>query len=148
MSPSRGFTMVELIVVMVVMGILAAVAAPRLVDRSALQDRGFRDQLQGVLRDARRIAVTQQRDVCVQLVAGSPQQAAVRYGAACNGVPVAEPGNTQPYVVPLPSGLVWGGVTQVIFNAQGQPVPNADQNLNVGVGVIRVVRETGYVYQP
>ncbi len=38
---SRGFTMVELILVMVVAGILAAVAVPRMIGRNSFDTRGL-----------------------------------------------------------------------------------------------------------
>jgi MSHA pilin protein MshC len=150
MNPSpRGFTVVEMTVVLVVMGLIATFALPRLMDRRSLHERAFRDSLQSLLRDARRVAFTQQRDVCVQLAGGATPWAELRYfGTACNGAPVEEPGTSQPYRVDLPQGVTWTGATLVRFNTSGQPVPNANQTLTVGTGTLIVTRETGYAYQP
>jgi MSHA pilin protein MshC len=149
MNPSpRGFTVVEMTVVLVVMGILAAMALPRLTERRSLHERAFRDALQALLRDARRTAFTQQRDVCVQLTGATPQWAEARYGSACNGAAVEDPATGQPARIELPQGVVWSGVTQVRFNPNGQPVPNANQTLTVGTRTLVVARETGYAYQP
>ncbi len=142
----RGFTTIELIVVMIVMAILAAVAVPRLTARTPLQERGARDQLRGMLLYSRQIAVTQQREVCVL---ATPAQASVVYattGGACNpALPVSMPGSNAPYVMLMPTGVTLGGAPQVRFNARGQLVPAADQTLLVGTLALTVSRETGVV---
>lgn len=137
--------MVELIVVMSIMGILAAVAMPRLTDRNALRERGFRDQLKGMLDHARKLAMVQQRDVCVLI---TPAQASAVYTTAAGcapALPVQEPSASNAFVIPVPSGVPVAGVAQVRFNARGQPVPNANQVVLVGVFALNISRETGIV---
>jgi prepilin-type N-terminal cleavage/methylation domain-containing protein len=55
-APSKGFTMIELIIVIVIIGILAAIAIPRYVDMTAQARRGARDGLTGNLKAASSIA--------------------------------------------------------------------------------------------
>lgn len=65
MKRSTGFTLVELIMTMVVIGVIAAVAAPRFFDNNVFKLRGFADQVQASLRYAQKIAIAQRTTVCV-----------------------------------------------------------------------------------
>lgn len=139
----RGFTTVELIAVMLVMAVLAAIAIPRLTDRSALQERAARDQVRAMLHHSRKVAMTQQRDTCV-LAAPILAQAVYVVGGACAAaVPVADPGGSGAYRIDMPAGVALSGAVQVRFNSRGQLVPATDQTLFVGVLALTVSRETG-----
>jgi MSHA pilin protein MshC len=148
MRPSRGYTMVELIVVLTVMGVLATVAVPRLMDRRALNERGFQDQLLGALRHARKLATTQGREVCVQMQPGGLREVHLVYANAagpCNAAaPVAEPGSSAPMALPLPSDVTLGGAALVRFASTGRLVPYLNVSLTVGANAaLTVDRETG-----
>ncbi|KAB2871084.1 MAG: prepilin-type N-terminal cleavage/methylation domain-containing protein, partial [Burkholderiaceae bacterium] len=93
----RGFTTVELLIVLVVAALLAALAVPRLTDRTALQERGARDQLRAMIGHAQRIAQTQQREVCVLT---TPVQARAVYanaGACLPAAPLRDPASGGAY---------------------------------------------------
>jgi prepilin-type N-terminal cleavage/methylation domain-containing protein len=57
--PDQGFTMIELIVVIVVIGILAAVAVPRFMSLQGQAQRSVRDGLTSNLRSAASLAYAQ-----------------------------------------------------------------------------------------
>src|SRR3989338_11263391 len=62
---AAGFTLVELIMTMIVVGILAVAVLPRFADVIVFEARGFRDETLSLLRYAQKSAVAQRRTVCV-----------------------------------------------------------------------------------
>ncbi len=56
-SRQHGFTLIELVAVLVILGIVAAVAAPRFFDNAVFTERGYADEIAASLRYARRIAI-------------------------------------------------------------------------------------------
>jgi MSHA pilin protein MshC len=68
---ARGFTLIELVMVMVMLGVLAVFAAPRVFNRNDFEARGFHDQTLGLLRFAQKTAIAQRRAVCVVFTANS-----------------------------------------------------------------------------
>ena len=146
-----GFTMVELILVMVIAGILAAVAVPRLVGRSTFDARGFTDELASLVRFAQKLSIAQRREVYVQFTAND---ATLCYEAAapCAVVDQAPgPGGEKPYTVTAPNGLtIAGPAVPLRFDASGG-TPELVAQLVIavnGVGAYQVLveQETGYVH--
>lgn len=70
-SRQAGFTMVELITVMILIGVLAAIGAPKLMGDNDTGAIVFGDQAASVLRTAQKTAVAQRRTVCVDAGASS-----------------------------------------------------------------------------
>lgn len=149
-STARGFSLVELILVMVIAGILAAVAVPRLIGRTGFDTRGFADQLAATVRFAQKLAIAQRRDVFVQL---STNQATLCYidTALCPAASRAPgPGGEKPYTITAPGGVAIASPLPVLgFGAGGRPNIAARLDIQVnGAGVhhVRVQQETGYVH--
>jgi len=64
-----GFTMVELIMVMVMVGVLAAIGIPKLMGGNTTGALVFGDQVASALRHAQKSAVAHRRVVCMELTA-------------------------------------------------------------------------------
>lgn len=86
---SAGFTLVELVVILVVIGILAAIAIPRFASVSSFNIREYGDQALALVRFGQKIAVAQNLPVYVRLNGSS---VALCFDAACTS-PVAAPNN-------------------------------------------------------
>lgn len=140
---SRGFTLAELVVVIVVAAILAAIAIPQFSFRD-IDAAWFHDQARSAVRYAQRTAVAQRRCVFVSV---SPTQLSLLYGdggCAITATPVRELRTDQAFVVTAPSGLTLSAAPNTFsFNGLGRP--SAAATIGVGPRTITVNAETGYV---
>jgi len=125
MRAQRGFTLVELVTVLMLIGILGVVAVPRLLDMNQFSTRGARDVVGASLRHAQKSAIAMRRNVCVSVSGASMN---MRYAStsgvnqACN-TDLVNPANGQPYSATanaLPAPIT--GTVNVIFDAQGRPL--------------------------
>jgi MSHA pilin protein MshC len=71
----RGFTLIELVMVMVLLGVLSVYAAPRVLNTTDFHARGFHEETLSLIRYAQKTAVAQRRTVCVTLTAAAPAKA-------------------------------------------------------------------------
>lgn len=71
MRRQQGFTIVELITVIVLVGVLAAIGVPRLMGENFTTAVVFGDQVASALRLAQKSAVARRRLVCVEITAGT-----------------------------------------------------------------------------
>ncbi len=144
-----GFTTVELVVTLVIIGLLASIALPRFQDNTAFTQRGFSDEVRTALRYAQKVAITKRREVCVDFPAG---QVVLTFnpstipGAACSSA-VNLPGQSAPYSINAPTGIALIASANFRFNGLGQPsVAPVTVALTGRALPITVSAETGYVF--
>lgn len=138
--------MVELITVIVILGVLAAMAAPRFFDRNVFDSRGFYDEVISTLRYAQKAAIAQRRFVCVAFTAS---KVTLTTGSTVTcGADLTGPAGLAPYAVNAPGGVTLSGYADFNFNALGRPSFTTAQSIAVSgyTTHITVEAETGYVH--
>ena len=139
LARQRAFTLVELVIVMVLMGILAAVAIPRFADRNAFDAAGFANELTASLKHARKSAVAMRRNVCVVLDGNSIKftrklTVSTPTDFACGVNPLPLPGDSINSLDATASGVtLTATAVSVIFSPLGQPL-----NATTGVPLLAV----------
>lgn len=95
---SRGFTLLELVVVIVILGAISVVIVPTFNGMISLRSAGWRDEVEAALRHAQKSAVAHRRLVCVTLAADavSLQMATANPAASCD-TDMPGPGGAPPF---------------------------------------------------
>ncbi|MCE2660367.1 MAG: GspH/FimT family pseudopilin [Rubrivivax sp.] len=91
--PEAGFTLVELVIVMLLMTVLASIGASRFGNTDAFAASNLADQLASATRSAQATAIAQRRTVYLSIT-GSPPEFSACFDAAC----------TQPLAAPSSDG--------------------------------------------
>jgi len=143
-----GFTLVELVVIISILGLMAAVLLPRFVGRDAFASRGFYDEAQSVVRYAQKVAIAWRRPVFVCITATTVSAGTV---SGC-GTLVIHPLTGNPLTTTAPSGVTLTPAN-FSFDGGGRPSPNAQVTIAFTSGIagdparqIVVEAETGYVH--
>ena len=158
-----GFTLIELIVVVTLVGIVAIFAAPRILSSSDIDAYGFHNQTLAYLRYAQKTAIAQRRTVCVGFTTSSVSLSISSlpaiYICSTPGTLVGPNGESGVVVLNAPSGVSFSTAslpTAFYFDGLGQPITVAGtggaqstQTFQVdGVSrTITVEATTGYVHE-
>ena len=152
MQRESGFTIVELVAVIVITGIIAAIAAPRFIGVDAFDARGSYGTLVSALRYAQRTTVCANVDVATKIVTLT-YRGSLDCSAASTGA-VVDPATQTAYSKNLSKNVTLiAPVSTIGFDGLGRPVPNATATFTVknavvtteSIRVITVEADTGYV---
>jgi len=139
----KGYSLVELVVVVVLLGVLAAVAVPSLSGTRAIDDAAFVQDVRSGLRHAQRSAVAQRRTVCVAFTASTVSfTIASASGGGCTAG-LTGPGGEQPFSVSTAGAGFTSVPTDFSFDSMG--AASVGQTLSLAGTTIVVDAGTGYV---
>jgi MSHA pilin protein MshC len=144
-TQQKGFTLVELVVIIVVLGTLSAVAIPKFFDQQDYKERLFKDDLVSALRYAQKRAVASGENVKVSMTSSG---FTLSYD---DGTSVPHPNGELQYTQSsygVPSNITMQ-VSTITFDALGRLDPSDVDLTDVGFtsSGIDIVGETGCVTQ-
>ena len=151
---TAGFTIVELIVVITILAILAAFAAPRFTNNQAFLDRGYYEEVSNGLRLAQKLAVGSGCPVRFTLTTtgyDARQQAAVN-----NRCDAADTSWAVAIMLPdgsslqgtAPTGTITNPAVTMVFTGLGATNLGANQTVSVGGSSFVVHAASGYIDAP
>ncbi len=147
----RGFTLIELVACLLIVGILAALAGPRFFDTQPFDERGYADELAAALRYAQSVAVASQCNVSftVTLTGYSALQQPVGAGNTCAPAAaytqnVIRSDGTALAGTPPSDANVTSSVT-LVFGSSGQVISGTPPALAIGSFTLSVDPNSGFV---
>ncbi len=151
-AKNRGFTLVELVTIILLLGILSAVALPRFFNATDFTGRGFYDEVAGAARYAQKLAVASGCAVQFSIDDGNDTYVLNQRANGCiNGAftrQVLRPSGGDPFAGSAPNGVnLTATAANVVFDAEGRATPGG-VTVTVGGRAFTIVGESGYVDIP
>jgi len=152
---AAGFTLVELVVTLIIVGVLGAFVAPRFFGTHGFEERGFHDETKSALRYAQKTAIAQHRRVCVTFTERTVVLTISSvYPAANCDTNLTGPDGKTPYTIDANADTKYrnanvsfsGSPSNLSFDAQGRPNAAATIQVSSHPDSINVEAETGYVH--
>ncbi len=147
----KGFTLIELVTVIVLLGILSVVAFSRIGNLNVFEEKAFFDEVTNAVRYAQKLARSTGCNVEVSLQANSYS---LKQGSNCNSSTynrnVLSPVDRKPYSnMNFPEGLTISPASILIFSAISEvgftPVTAAPHIFTIGGYSFTVHEKTGLV---
>lgn len=150
----RGYTVVEVLLVVVILAIVASVAGPRFFDNTAFDERAYYDEVVSALRYAQKVAIASGCNVRVSVTASTyslSQQAA--QAGHCNPNDVSYSTAVFLSTGEAVTGSAPASVSAIpavtfVYNSLGQTSLAANQTLSIGAHVATIQAESGLVVTP
>jgi Tfp pilus assembly protein FimT len=153
---AAGFTTVELVMVIVVLGILAVFALPNLSGSSTFRAAAFQDEVAAALRYAQKTAVSHRRLVCATFTTTTVTLtiAAANPAVACGATTLNAPNGSSVFARSLDTTNVTTTAVGPIYfqpsgiatsDAAGTTIANFNTTVT-GMTAITVVGATGAIY--
>ncbi len=147
-SRPAGFTLVELVAIILLAGILASVAAPRFFNATTFTSRGYADEAAGFLRYAQKLAIARRSAVTIQIDATGLSLCSAAGTPCADAHPWPGPQGETPYRAEVPNGVSLStSAASFSYDPRGQPSTGVTLTLTGDtLRTLTVEPETGYVY--
>lgn len=137
-----GFTLVELVVVILLVGIISVFVLPRFFASNVFVERRVKDELISALRYTQQLSMNRGEDHRLQINAANYT---FHRDAAGTWPQVTNPDGSGVTANNFPNGFTVAPTT-ITFNRLGQPTPNG-LAINIGAGeTVTIEADTGYAH--